>query len=172
MADAVESLRPNVCIFRLRNGFSCVCSERKSLCILLLATRAPQVWVLESQASSADGRSCPKSEAECIDCSAEIWNLRVCSQCRPPCILLCEHLQLQVWDLESQASLADGRFAPKSDVNCIDRSAQISNFMWLLGAEAFVHIITWVSRAPQVWVPESSACFQMADFVQSLRSIV
>jgi len=37
-----------------------------------MATRAAQVWVLEPQASCADGTFCPKAEAKCIDSSAQI----------------------------------------------------------------------------------------------------
>jgi len=44
--------------------------------------------------------------------------------------------------LGSQPSFADGRFAAKPEVDCIDRSAQISISVCLLGAQAFVHIIT------------------------------
>jgi len=49
--------------------------------IIVCPPRAAQVKVLDSQASLEDGRCCQKSEANGIDCSAQIlvsaWLLRV-----------------------------------------------------------------------------------------------
>ena len=88
------------CVLHFGSGYACY----------YLAPRAPQVWVLESQASFADGT---------YGCRC------VCSECKPCTYYDMPHRDPQMWVLESQASFADGQFCPKSEANCIDCSAQL-----------------------------------------------
>jgi len=51
----------------------CLLRVKVSVHIVIRAPWDPQARVLESQVRFADGRFCPKSEAKCIDCSAQAW---------------------------------------------------------------------------------------------------
>jgi len=67
-------------------------------------------WVLESQASSAGGRFCPKSGSTCVGCSVQI--------CMSMCLLRANasvHIMMwapgapKIWLLECQSGLANSR---------------------------------------------------------------
>merc|ERR1712129_550749 len=79
--------------------------------------------------SLPDGRFCPKTAVNCVDCAGQIW-ISVCLLRANASVhnILSAPGAPNVRLLESQAIFAEGRSCPKSEATRIDSSSQIRMF--------------------------------------------